>query len=82
MSAIGFFRVDTIMHEITKCPSCVSVKIKKVRRKWTGEYKGHTYAVENLEFYECPDCKERIYDPEAMRAIEANSPAFAKSVAT
>ena len=26
--------------------------------------------------HECPDCKERIYDPEAMRAIEASSPAF------
>jgi hypothetical protein len=38
------------------------------------------YTVENLEFYECPDCKERVYDREAMRAIEANSPAFAKHV--
>jgi YgiT-type zinc finger domain-containing protein len=58
------------------------VKIKRVRRKWSGEYKGQSYTVENLEFYECPDCKEQIYDPEAMRAIEANSPAFAKSAAT
>ena len=31
---------------------------------------------------ECPACKEHVYDPEAMRAIEANSPAFAKSVVT
>ena len=70
------------MKKIKKCPSCGSAKIKKVRRKWSGEYGGQTYTVENLELYECPDCKEQIYDPLAMRAIEANSPAFAKSVAT
>jgi len=54
----------------------------RVRRKWSGEYGGQHYTVENLEFYECPDCKERVYDPETMRAIEANSPAFEKSAAT
>ena len=70
------------MKNLTKCPSCGSAKIKKVRRKWSGEYKGQSYTVENLDFHECPNCKERVYDPEAMRAIEANSPAFAKSMAT
>jgi YgiT-type zinc finger domain-containing protein len=70
------------MNKITKCPSCGSAKIKRVRGKWSGEYKGRSYTVENLAFYECPDCKEQVYDPEAMRAIEASSPAFAKSVAT
>jgi predicted RNA-binding Zn-ribbon protein involved in translation (DUF1610 family) len=34
--------------------------------------------VPNLEFYECPDCGERIYDRDAMRKIEAHSPAYAK----
>ncbi|MCD4727407.1 MAG: type II toxin-antitoxin system MqsA family antitoxin [Pirellulales bacterium] len=70
------------MNKIKKCPSCGSVKIKRVRQKWSGEYRGRSYIVENLEFHECPDCNERVYDPDAMRAIEANSPAFAKSVAT
>jgi YgiT-type zinc finger domain-containing protein len=70
------------MNRITKCPSCGSVKIKCVRRKWSGEYKGQRYTVENLEYYECPDCHEQVYDADAMRAIEANSPAFARSVAT
>lgn len=60
------------------CPSCGSQKINRVRQKWTGQHNGHTYTVENLEFHECPDCGERIYDREAMRKIEANSPAFAK----
>jgi len=71
--------VNNSMIKITKCPSCGSEEIKKVRRNWTGECHGCTYSVENLEFYECPECHERIYDPEAMRAIEANSPAFAKA---
>ncbi len=70
------------MKNITKCPACGSGNIKRVRRKWSGEYKGQSYTVENLEFYVCPDCNERVYDPEAMRAIEANSPAFAHSMAT
>ena len=67
------------MREITSCPSCASEKIEKVRRKWEGEYNGQTYTVENLEFYECPDCGEKVYDREAMKAIQANSPAFAKA---
>ena len=70
------------MNKITKCPSCGSAKIKRVRRKWVGEYRGQSYTVEHLKFYECPDCKEQVYDAEAMRAIEANSPAFEKSAAT
>ena len=70
------------MNKITKCPSCGSTNIKHVRRNWSGEYKGRRYMVENLEFYECPDCRERIYDRDAMRAIEACSPAFIKSLAT
>jgi len=32
--------------------------------------------VPNLEFYECAKCGERVYDREAMRKIEAYSPAF------
>ena len=45
------------------------------------EYQGQRYIVPNLEFHECPDCGEKIYDPEAMRKIEAVSPGFkARSV--
>ncbi|NOZ20234.1 MAG: YgiT-type zinc finger protein [Planctomycetes bacterium] len=61
---------------ITVCPSCGSSKVKKVRRKWTGEFQGHVYIIPSLEFHECPDCGERIYDRDAMRKIEAHSPAF------
>jgi YgiT-type zinc finger domain-containing protein len=67
------------MIEITKCPSCGSNKVKKVRRDWNGQFKGKPYTVPALEFYECPACQERLFDPQAMRQIEAVSPAFAKS---
>jgi YgiT-type zinc finger domain-containing protein len=67
------------MIKITTCPSCNSKKIRKVRRNWTGQFKGQTYTVPNLEYYECPDCGEKVYDREAMRRIEEYSPAFEKS---
>jgi YgiT-type zinc finger domain-containing protein len=63
----------------TKCPTCGSDKIKKVRRKWTGKFHGQTYLVSRLEFHECPACGEKVYDQEAMRKIEAHSPVYAKA---
>lgn len=63
---------------ITICPSCGSDTIKKVRRNWTGKVNGQTYVVPNLEYYVCPRCGEKVYDRQAMRKIEAHSPAFAK----
>ena len=67
------------MIEITHCPTCGSDKIKKVRRDWKGEFQGKSYTVTGLEFQECPVCHEKVFAPEAMRRIEAVSPAFAKS---
>jgi len=67
------------MLKITICPSCGSGNIRKVRRTWRGEFQGQRYSVPSLEFYECPDCGEKVYDREAMRKIEAHSPAFQKA---
>lgn len=64
---------------IKTCPSCGSKKIKMVRRNWTGSFKGEIYSVPNLEYYECPDCAEKVYDREAMREIQAHSPAFKRA---
>ncbi|MBI2210786.1 MAG: YgiT-type zinc finger protein [Deltaproteobacteria bacterium] len=64
------------MLKITTCPSCGSRKVKKVRRSWTGSFKGKRYTVPNLQYHECPDCGEKVYDRDAMREIEAYSPAF------
>jgi YgiT-type zinc finger domain-containing protein len=67
------------MLKITRCPTCGSRKIKTVRRTLTRRFEGEAYTVPNLAFHECPDCGERLYDRDAMRKIEAHSPAYAKS---
>ncbi len=66
------------MLEITICPTCGSNKIKKLRQDWKDEFKGQAYIVPDLEFWECPACGERLFDHNAMRKIEAYSPAFAR----
>jgi YgiT-type zinc finger domain-containing protein len=66
------------MIKITICPICDSDKIKKVRRNWTSKTQNKKYTIPNLEYYECPDCGEKVYDREAMKRIEAHSPVFAK----
>lgn len=62
--------------DIKTCPSCGSKAIAKVRRDWRGEVKGQTYVVPKLEYFECPDCGEKVYPPDAMRRIEAQSPTY------
>lgn len=63
---------------ISTCPTCGSDKIKRVKRNWKGNFQGEIYIVPALEFHECPNCGEEVYDREAMRKIEAYSPAYAK----
>ena len=65
------------MPKLKFCPTCGSEKIKKVRRNLTRIVRGQKYTVPKLEFYECPDCGEHIYDYEAMKKIQAHSPSFA-----
>jgi len=57
--------------KIAACPNCGSRKIKKVRRSLAGTYHGRKYTVPELEFFECPDCGEKVYSREAIREIEA-----------
>lgn len=64
--------------KISICPSCGGKKIKKVQRDWIGKFEGKNYTVPDLEFHECSDCGEMIYEREAMRRIENISPAFSK----
>jgi YgiT-type zinc finger domain-containing protein len=64
--------------KITSCPTCGSRRIQKVRRDFEGEFDGGRYKVQALDFYECPACKEQVFDREAMRRIESVSPAFAR----
>ena len=55
------------------CPNCYSKNVKKVRRTVSGMRHGKRYSVPGVEFYVCPDCGEKIYDPVAMRQIEQYS---------
>ena len=64
--------------DITQCPTCGSEQIKQVCRDRTGAYRGQTYVVPTLTFYECPVCGERVFEREALAKIQAASPAFAK----
>lgn len=65
--------------EITTCPTCGSDRIKHVKRDLKRTFKGMDYTVPALEFYECPNCGEKLFDREAMRKIEAYSPAYKKT---
>jgi YgiT-type zinc finger domain-containing protein len=62
--------------DIKHCPSCGSNRIRKVCGSLLREFKGQTYTVSGLTCHECPDCGERAYEREAVRKIQAQSPAF------
>lgn len=63
------------MLEIKVCPVCGG-KVQKITEDWVGEYMGQKYVVPDLEYYICEECSERIYPREAIRKIEAYSPAY------
>ena len=64
--------------KISECPTCHGRSIKRIRKNLRRAFQGQSYIVPNLEFEECPDCGERLFDHDAMRKIEAHSPAYAK----
>lgn len=63
---------------ITICPSCSSPRIEKICGRWSATYEGETYEVEDLEYYSCPDCGEKVYPPAAMRRIQERSPGYSR----
>ena len=63
------------MLDVSHCPSCGSNRIREVQRDVTREFEGRTYTVPQLTFHECPGCGETVYDPEAVRRLQAHSPA-------
>jgi YgiT-type zinc finger domain-containing protein len=66
--------------DIKHCPSCGSARIKKVHGSLTRDFEGETYTVSGVTYYACPDCGERVYDPDAVRKIQAKSPAFRREL--
>lgn len=67
------------MLRIKTCPSCGSQSIRKVKKDLVGRIGDEAYIVPKLQFYDCPECGEKVYDREAMRKIEAHSPAYQAS---
>lgn len=59
--------------KLTVCPNCGNKNLKKVRKTVTGTRQGKRYSAPSVEFYECPDCGERVYDPAAVQQIEQYS---------
>ena len=70
------------MPPLTKCPTCGSHKIKRVRRNWTSVYKGQRYTVPRVSFDACPDCGEQVFDPRAVDRIQAHRPTVPDAVET
>ena len=66
------------MLKLSYCPTCGSDKIKAVKRDLKRAVRGVAYTVPALEFEECPACGEKVFYPEAMRKIQAYSPAYAQ----
>jgi predicted RNA-binding Zn-ribbon protein involved in translation (DUF1610 family) len=58
------------MMTITKCPTCGSERIQAVKRDVCGQVRGQAYCASQVDFYECPDCGEKVYDRQAMARIE------------
>lgn len=62
--------------QIRTCPTCGSERIQWVVRDVSRKYRGQTYIVPSVGFYDCPNCGEKVYDREAMLKIEAYSPSY------
>lgn len=66
---------------VSVCPTCNSRRIKRIRGRWGGSYRGKSYEVAALEYYSCPNCGEKVYPPEAMRRIQDASPGYTRRAA-
>jgi YgiT-type zinc finger domain-containing protein len=58
------------------CPTCGSDQIRRIISDVTRIYKGQAYTIPSLDYFDCPNCGEKVYDREAIRKIEAYSPAY------
>ncbi|MGH7811408.1 MAG: YgiT-type zinc finger protein [Candidatus Binatia bacterium] len=63
---------------VSTCPTCGSAAIRKVKGRWTGNFRGKSYTVSGVEYFACRKCGEKVYPPGAMRRIRERSPAYLK----
>ena len=59
---------------ITKCPTCGSKRIRRVRRDVNIDIGDLHFVTPDVEFENCPNCGEQIFDLAAMEKIQAYRP--------
>ena len=62
----------------TKCPTCGSRRIRHVREDVTIHAGGISFVTPDVEFEDCPNCGEQIFDLAAMEKINAHKPSIAR----
>jgi YgiT-type zinc finger domain-containing protein len=60
-----------IMKPLKTCPICSGKRIRKVQRSLPGLVADRKVRASKVDCYECPDCGEHIYDPEAADKVLA-----------
>jgi YgiT-type zinc finger domain-containing protein len=69
------------MKPLKTCPICFGRHIRRVRRVFAQAIDGREIRIPNVECYECPDCGERIYDPNAADKVLAASSQRRRAIA-
>jgi len=62
------------MLNIKTCPTCGARKVRAVTRDVKCNFKGQVYTAPQIQFHECTNCGERLYDRDAMRKMESYRP--------
>ena len=62
--------------DIAQCPGCGSPRIKKVTGRLRRVCEGQSYIVQDVTYHRRADCGDQVYGPEAVRRIQAESPAY------
>ena len=55
---------------LTRCPSCGSRSIRRVRKAFRARVGARTVTIPDLEREICPECKEEFFDREANITID------------
>jgi hypothetical protein len=69
---------SNVTSHISACPACGGTRIRAFQEDWSNTYAGKQQAVKNLRYVDCPQRSEKVYNPRAMRRIQAASPSLEK----
>jgi len=62
------------MLKIKTCPTCGRRNVRQVTRGVECNFRGQVYTAPAIQFHECPDCGEKLYDRQAMQKMESCRP--------